>query len=63
MDKRDIFPLNKCTSFSSERESIVLQWAFKLNSYLAAANTWHLEGSMLMVKIVMLGICSTKPEI
>jgi hypothetical protein len=26
---------NKCTSFSSERENIVLQWAFKMNSVLA----------------------------
>jgi hypothetical protein len=28
----------------SERENPVPQWAFKLNSGLAAAQSWHLKG-------------------
>jgi hypothetical protein len=27
-----------------------VQWAFKLNSALAAAENWHLKGLLLMVK-------------
>jgi hypothetical protein len=37
-------------AFSSERENIILQWAFKFNNYLAAANTWHLKGAMPKVE-------------
>jgi hypothetical protein len=37
----------KCMYVSSERESIVLQCAFKLNSVLAMAETWDLKGSAL----------------
>jgi len=33
-------------AFSFERENIVLQWAFQLNNYLAAANTWYLKDAM-----------------
>jgi hypothetical protein len=41
----------KCTSFVPEWENTVLQWAFKLNSALAAAETWYLKGCMLKVNI------------
>lgn len=34
----------RCTSFSVEWENTVPQWAFKFNSTLDAAETWHLKG-------------------
>lgn len=37
----------KCTSLSSERETTVAQWTFKLNSTPAVAETLHLKGHML----------------
>jgi hypothetical protein len=43
MDKQD------ATSFSSKSENLVPQWVFKLNVASSAAETWHLEGDMLMV--------------
>jgi hypothetical protein len=33
----------------SESENIVPQWAFKFNSALAAAETWHLEDCTIKV--------------
>jgi hypothetical protein len=45
----------KCTAFSSERENIVLQWAFKLNSGMAAAETCHLKGHM---KLILVPYCT-----
>jgi hypothetical protein len=41
----------KCTSSSSVRENVVLQWAFKLNSALAAAETWHLKDHTLKIRM------------
>ena len=42
----------KHTSFSSKRERIVLQRAFKLNIAVATAETWHLKGHVLLVNDV-----------
>jgi hypothetical protein len=39
----------KCTYFSSETESTVLQWIFKLNSAPTAAEMWDLTGCKLKV--------------
>jgi len=33
--------LSKYTLFSSEKKNIVLQWAFKSNSILGAAEIWY----------------------
>ena len=35
----------------SKRENNVLQWAFKFNSALAAAEMWHLKGHILKVNM------------
>jgi hypothetical protein len=42
-----------------EREAAVLQWAFKLNSALTAAETWGMKGRTLKVKIleVYMAVC------
>jgi hypothetical protein len=40
------------TSFSSKKENTVLQWACKLNSAPAAAETYHVQGHTLKVNIV-----------
>lgn len=45
----------KCTSFLSDRENIILQWALKLNSALATEETWDLKGCMLKVSVGTLG--------
>jgi hypothetical protein len=34
-DEQDNFVCFKCTSFSSEKENIVLQWELKLNNAVA----------------------------
>jgi hypothetical protein len=38
-------------ALSVKKENIVLQWAFKLNSAPAPAETWDLKGHMLEVKL------------
>ena len=38
-------------SMSIKREGTVLQWAFKFNIALAAAEVWHLKCCTLKVKI------------
>jgi hypothetical protein len=44
-------------SFSSEREDIVLWWAFKFNSAPAAAETWHLKDPVLKVNVYQITWC------
>jgi hypothetical protein len=39
----------KYISFWSEKENIILQWAFKLSSALATAQIWDLKGCVLKV--------------
>jgi hypothetical protein len=40
----------KCTTFTSKWENTLQLCAFKLNSALAKADNWHLEGCMRKVK-------------
>jgi hypothetical protein len=40
----------KCTSFSSERDDTVLQWAFQAN--MATVGTCGLKGYTLMVNMI-----------
>lgn len=49
------FPF-QCTCFSSGRED-VLWWAFKFNSALATAETWHLKGHVLKVNVYQITQC------
>jgi hypothetical protein len=42
----------KYASFSSIRENTVPQWACKLSSAPATAETWHVKGHTLKVNIV-----------
>jgi hypothetical protein len=43
------------TSFPSKRETVVPQWACKLNSAPATVETWHVEGRTLKVTIFPAG--------
>ena len=40
----------RCTLFSSERQTTVVQRAFQMNSVLAAEENWHLKHCTLGVK-------------
>ena len=41
----------KCLSFQFKQENNLPQRAFKVNTALAAVETWHLEDCMLQVKV------------
>lgn len=40
----------KCKAFTSKWDTTLLLYAFKLNSALAKAEKWHLEGCMRKFK-------------
>jgi hypothetical protein len=39
--------------FHPKRKTVILQWAFKLNSAWAALEMWHLKGHTLKVHIII----------
>lgn len=53
----------KHTPFSSEREDIVLWWAFKFNISPATAETWHVKGHVLKVSDYTVSTCKANLNI